>query len=139
GQTASPPGMAWLVESAGDGPSMVVGGIPLSFNQNFKLGEGPEFVIEGDEYNTAFFDKGPKFLHYGANTLIVNNIEFDHADIYADLSAIIEAFRKAVVRVAPGDAIIANGDDSNVLSLRNDDGGRGVTLGWASTCAIVAI
>src|SRR5207247_6891104 len=118
GQTASPPGMAWLVESAGDGPSMVVGGIPLSFNQNFKLGNGPEFVIEGDEYNTAFFDKGPKFLHYGANTLLVNNIEFDHADIYANLDAIIDAFRKGIQQVASGDVIVSNGDDADVLLLR---------------------
>src|SRR5829696_6139322 len=92
GKTTTTSLMAWLLESAGRDPSMVVGGIPLNFNQNFKLGGGPEFVIEGDEYNTSFFDKGPKFLHYGANTLIVNNIEFDHADIYADLDAIIEAF-----------------------------------------------
>src|SRR6266852_2285767 len=60
-----------------------------------------ELFIKGDEYNTAFFDKGPKFLHYAANALIVNNIEFDHADIYADLNAIIDAFRKAALQVAP--------------------------------------
>src|SRR6188474_91218 len=64
GKTTTTSLMAWLLESAGRDPSMVVGGIPLNFNQNFKLGEGPEFVIEGDEYNTSFFDKGPKFLHY---------------------------------------------------------------------------
>src|SRR5436190_3996964 len=118
GKTTTTSLMAWLLESAGRDPGMVVGGIPLNFNQNFKLGEGPEFVIEGDEYNTAFFDKGPKFLHYGANTLIVNNIEFDHADIYPDLAAIIEAFRKGVQRVAAGDVIVANGEDENVRSLR---------------------
>src|SRR5579864_401109 len=113
GKTTTTSLMAWLLESAGRDPSMVVGGIPLNFNQNFKLGNGADFVIEGDEYNTAFFDKGPKFLHYSANTLIVNNIEFDHADIYADLAAIIEAFRQGVQRVASGDRIIANGDDAN--------------------------
>ncbi|HKB78473.1 MAG TPA: Mur ligase domain-containing protein, partial [Thermoanaerobaculia bacterium] len=117
GKTTTTSLMAWLLESAGRDPSMVVGGIPLNFNQNFKLGAGPEFVIEGDEYNTAFFDRGPKFLHYAANTLILNNIEFDHADIYTDLEAVIEAFRQAVVRVAPGDVIIANGDDANVSRL----------------------
>src|SRR5436309_6956302 len=99
GKTTTTSLMAWLLESAGRDPSIVVGGIPLNFNQNFKLGSGPEFVIEGDEYNTSFFDKGPKFLHYAANTLIVNNIEFDHADIYADLKAIIDAFRNGVQQV----------------------------------------
>jgi UDP-N-acetylmuramate: L-alanyl-gamma-D-glutamyl-meso-diaminopimelate ligase len=129
GKTTTTSLMAWVLEAAGRDPSMVVGGIPLNFNHNFKLGDGPEFVIEGDEYNTSFFDKGPKFFHYGANTLIVNNIEFDHADIYADLNAIIEAFRKGVQRVAPGDTIVANGDDENVAKLRNDARGRWITFG----------
>jgi len=130
GKTTTTSLMAWLLEAAGRDTNMVVGGIPLNFNQNFKLGNGPEFVIEGDEYNTSFFDKGPKFLHYHANTLIVNNIEFDHADIYADLEAIIEAFRRAVMEVAPGDVIIANGDDANVASLRTDAKARWLTFGW---------
>jgi UDP-N-acetylmuramate: L-alanyl-gamma-D-glutamyl-meso-diaminopimelate ligase len=129
GKTTTTSLMAWVLEAAGRDPSMVVGGIPLNFNQNFKLGNGPDFVIEGDEYNTSFFDKGPKFLHYAANTLIVNNIEFDHADIYADLSAIIDAFRKAVQMVAPGDSIVANGDDANVIPLRNDARARWITFG----------
>ena len=129
GKTTTTSLMAWILEAGGRDPSMVVGGIPLNFNANFKLGSGPDFVIEGDEYNTAFFDKGPKFLHYKANTLIVNNIEFDHADIYPDLSAIIEAFRKAVEQIAPNDVIIANGDDANVAPLRKDSRARWVTFG----------
>jgi len=129
GKTTTTSLMAWVLEAAGRDPGMVVGGIPLNFNQNFKLGGGPEFVIEGDEYNTAFFDKGPKFYHYGANTLIVNNIEFDHADIYSDLGAIIEAFRKGVQRVAPGDTIVANGDDANVAALRDDARAKWITFG----------
>src|ERR1043166_1578608 len=130
GKTTTTSLMAWILEAAGRDPGMVVGGIPVNFNQNYKLGGGPEFVIEGDEYNTAFFDKGPKFLHYGANTLIVNNIEFDHADIYENLDAIIDAFRAAVVQVVPGDTIIANGGDENVKLLRHDARGRWVTFGW---------
>ena len=129
GKTTTTSLMAWILEAGGRDPSMVVGGIPLNFNANFKLGSGPDFVIEGDEYNTAFFDKGPKFMHYKANTLIVNNIEFDHADIYPDLSAIIEAFRKAVQQIAPNDVIIANGDDANVAPLRKDSRARWVTFG----------
>ena len=130
GKTTTTSLMAWILEAAGRDPSMVVGGIPLNFNHNFKLGSGPDFVIEGDEYNTSFFDKGPKFLHYGANTLLVNNIEFDHADIYPDLNAIIDAFRKGVEQVKPGDGIVANGDDENVARLRNDARGRWITFGF---------
>lgn len=130
GKTTTTSLMAWILEAAGRDPSMVVGGIPLNFNHNFKLGDGPEFVIEGDEYNTAFFDQGPKFLHYGANTLLVNNIEFDHADIYTDLNAIIDAFRKGVQQVQPGDCIVANGDDANVARLRNDARGKWITFGF---------
>src|SRR4051812_19732577 len=131
GKTTATSLMAWLLESAGRDPSMVVGGIPLNFNQNFKLGNGPEFVIEGDEYNTSFFDKGPKFLHYHANTFLLNNIEFDHADIYANLDAIIEAFRHGVQQVAPGDVIVANGDDRNVMPLRSDARARWFTFGMS--------
>ena len=138
GKTTTTSLMAWVLEAAGRDPSMVVGGIPLNFNQNFKLGDGPDFVIEGDEYNTAFFDKGPKFLHYGANTLIVNNIEFDHADIYDDLDAIIDAFRRGVEQVAPGDVIIANGEDDRVKSLRNHARARWVTFGMDRGCDISA-
>jgi UDP-N-acetylmuramate: L-alanyl-gamma-D-glutamyl-meso-diaminopimelate ligase len=130
GKTTTTSLMAWLLESAGRDPSMVVGGIPVNFNANFKLGDGEDFVIEGDEYNTAFFDKGPKFLHYHANTLLVNNIEFDHADIYDSLEAIIAAFRHAVEQVAPGDTILANGDDPHVAALRYAARGRWLTFGW---------
>ena len=138
GKTTTTSLMAWLLESAGRDPSMVVGGIPLNFNHNFKLGHGREFVIEGDEYNTSFFDKGPKFLHYGANTLLVNNIEFDHADIYANLDAIIEAFRKGVQQVHPDDVIVANGDDANVRRLQADARARWFTFGTSRTCDIFA-
>jgi UDP-N-acetylmuramate: L-alanyl-gamma-D-glutamyl-meso-diaminopimelate ligase len=138
GKTTTTSLMAWILEAAGRDPSMVVGGIPLNFNHNFKLGEGADFVIEGDEYNTAFFDKGPKFLHYHANTLVVNNIEFDHADIYADLDAIIRAFRAGVEQVGPGDVIIANGDDPNVRPLRSSAKGRWITFGSEKTHDIYA-
>jgi UDP-N-acetylmuramate: L-alanyl-gamma-D-glutamyl-meso-diaminopimelate ligase len=131
GKTTTTSLMAWLLEAAGRDPSMVVGGIPLNFNHNFKLGHGPEFVIEGDEYNTAFFDKGPKFLHYQANTLLLNNIEFDHADIYSNLDAILDAFRKAVEKIAPDDVIVANGDDANVMSLKGHAVARWVTFGFS--------
>ena len=138
GKTSTTSLLAWLLEAAGRDVSFVVGGIPLNFNHNFKLGNGPDFVIEGDEYNTAFFDKGPKFLHYGANTLLLNNIEFDHADIYANLEAIVDAFRKAVRNVAPGDIIVANGEDENVRPLRAEAKARWFTFGWGPKCDISA-
>ena len=134
GKTTTTSLMAWLLEAAGRDPSMVVGGIPVNFDHNFKLGNGQDFVIEGDEYNTAFFDKGPKFLHYHANTLLLNNIEFDHADIYSSLDAILDAFRQAVRQVAPGDVVVANGDDANVMSLRAEAKGRWITFGWNRNC-----
>ena len=134
GKTTTTSLMAWILEAAGRDPSFVVGGIPLNFNHNFKLGNGEDFVIEGDEYNTAFFDKGPKFLHYHANTLLLNNIEFDHADIYPDLASIVEAFRKVVAQVGPGDVIVANGDDENVRPLRFEARARWLTFGTGRTC-----
>jgi UDP-N-acetylmuramate: L-alanyl-gamma-D-glutamyl-meso-diaminopimelate ligase len=138
GKTTTTSLMAWVLEAAGRDPSMVVGGIPLNFGHNFKLGNGPEFVIEGDEYNTAFFDKGPKFLHYRAETLIVNNIEFDHADIYADLDAIISAFRRAVEQVEPGKLIVANEDDPHAAPLQGAARGRWVTFGLSEKANMVA-
>ena len=138
GKTTTTSLMAWLLEAAGRDPSMVVGGIPVNFGNNFKLGSGREFVIEGDEYNTAFFDKGPKFLHYRANTFLLNNIEFDHADIYENLEAIIQAFRQGVRQVARKDVIIANGDDANVLSLKKDASARWLTFGMSRTSDISA-
>ena len=130
GKTTTTSLMAWLLESAGLAPGMVVGGIPLNFNQNYKLGEGKHFVIEGDEYNTAFFDKGPKFLHYRANSLLLNNIEFDHADIYDSLEAIVRAFRAAVQQMSESDTVYANGDDEVVQSLRSDTRARWCTFGF---------
>ena len=138
GKTTTTSLLAWMLEAAGRDPSMVVGGIPLDFGRNFKLGNGEHFVIEGDEYNTAFFDKGPKFLHYHANTLILNNIEFDHADIYDSLEAIIASFRSAVTQVAPGDVIVANGDDANVGGLRADGSARWLTFGLGTDCDVRA-
>ena len=138
GKTTTTSLMAWILEAAGRDPSMVVGGIPLNFNQNFKLGDGDDFVIEGDEYNTAFFDKGPKFMHYHANTMVVNNIEFDHADIYPDIESIVAAFRKAAEQVAPGDAIVANGDDERVRPLRGSAKSRWITFGSRTTDDIYA-
>jgi len=134
GKTTTTSLLAWMLEAAGHSPSFVVGGIPLNFNQNYRLGRGAEFVIEGDEYNTAFFDKGPKFVHYRADTLILNNIEFDHADIFDGLEAVVDAFRLAVAGVSEKGMIVANGDDPIVERLRVDAKARWVTFGLGPQC-----
>ncbi|MBW1680755.1 MAG: UDP-N-acetylmuramate:L-alanyl-gamma-D-glutamyl-meso-diaminopimelate ligase, partial [Deltaproteobacteria bacterium] len=94
GKTTTSSAAAWILERAGLDPGFMIGGIPLNFGRNFKMGRGPHFVVEGDEYDTAFFDKGPKFLHYNPWVVILTGIEFDHADIYRDLDQIRENFRK---------------------------------------------
>jgi UDP-N-acetylmuramate: L-alanyl-gamma-D-glutamyl-meso-diaminopimelate ligase len=134
GKTTTTSLLAWMLEAAGHSPSFVVGGIPLNFNQNYRLGRGAEFVIEGDEYNTAFFDKGPKFVHYLADTLILNNIEFDHADIFDGLDAVIDAFRLAVAGIGEKGMIVANGDDPVVATLRGDAKAKWVTFGLGAGC-----
>ena len=103
GKTTSTAMLAWILQQAGRDPSLMVGGDSLDFGGNFKLGSGEFFVVEGDEYDSAFFDKGPKFLHYRPSALLLTAIEFDHADIYRDLEAIKTAFR-ALVALLPGAA-----------------------------------
>jgi UDP-N-acetylmuramate: L-alanyl-gamma-D-glutamyl-meso-diaminopimelate ligase len=93
GKTTSTAMMAHVLNHAGRDPSMLVGGVARDFAANYRLGDGADFVIEGDEYDTAFFDKGPKFLHYRATGTIVTGVEFDHADIYRDLEHVESAFR----------------------------------------------
>ena len=102
---------AWLLEQTSLEPGYMVGGILNNFKSSFMLGKGKYFVIEGDEYDTAFFDKGPKFLHYAPFITILTSIEFDHADIYRDLDHVISSFRK-LVEIVPADGLlIANSDD----------------------------
>lgn len=96
GKTTTASLLAWILEVAGLRPSFLVGGIAENFGSSFQLGAGEHFVIEGDEYDSAFFDKGPKFLHYLPDTAILTSVEFDHADIYADLEAVKTAFRRLV-------------------------------------------
>jgi len=116
GKTTTSALVAWMLEQAGKDPGFMVGGIPLNFGVNYRLGRGPFFVIEGDEYDTAFFDKGPKFLHYNPWVTILTSIEFDHADIYRDLDHVIESFRRLLALISPGGLLIANGDDPTVRS-----------------------
>jgi UDP-N-acetylmuramate: L-alanyl-gamma-D-glutamyl-meso-diaminopimelate ligase len=96
GKTTTTSMLAWIFESAGLSPSFLIGGIAENFGSSFGLGTGRHFILEGDEYDTAFFDKGPKFLHYFPDALILTSVEFDHADIYKDLDAVETAFKRLV-------------------------------------------
>lgn len=116
GKTTTTGLIAWVLENAGLDPSFMVGGIPMNLGKSFKLGGGPYFVIEGDEYDTAFFDKGPKFLHYSPWLTVLTSIEFDHADIYRDLHHVRQSFQK-LIRLIPSDGLlIANHDDPVVMA-----------------------
>jgi UDP-N-acetylmuramate: L-alanyl-gamma-D-glutamyl-meso-diaminopimelate ligase len=96
GKTTTTSMLAWIFESAGLQPSFLIGGIAENFGRSFGLGDGKHFILEGDEYDTAFFDKGPKFLHYFPDAVILTSVEFDHADIYKDLDAVETAFKRLV-------------------------------------------
>ena len=105
GKTTTSAMLAWILEHAGLAPGFLIGGVPLDFGISARLGEAPFFVVEADEYDTAFFDKRSKFVHYRPRTLIMNNLEFDHADIFADLAAIKQQFHH-LVRIVPGTGLI---------------------------------
>jgi UDP-N-acetylmuramate: L-alanyl-gamma-D-glutamyl-meso-diaminopimelate ligase len=101
GKTTTTSMLSWIFYSAGLRPSFLIGGIAENFGSSFQLGQGKHFILEGDEYDTAFFDKGPKFLHYFPDSVILTSVEFDHADIYKDLDAVETAFKR-LVNLVPG-------------------------------------
>jgi len=117
GKTSTASLIAWLLDAAGLAPGFLVGGIPENFGISARLGKTPFFVVEADEYDTAFFDKRSKFVHYRPRTLVLNNLEFDHGDIFPDLDAIKRQFHH-LVRTVPGNGlVIANADDQNVVEV----------------------
>ena len=107
GKTTTTSMLAWIFYSAGLQPSFLIGGIAENFGSSFHLGEGKHFILEGDEYDTAFFDKGPKFLHYFPDSVILTSVEFDHADIYKDLDAVETAFKRMVNLIPRRGRIVA--------------------------------
>lgn len=117
GKTTTTSLLAWILESAGLNPGFLIGGVPNNFGITARLTDSKFFVIEADEYDSAFFDKRPKFIHYRPRTLIINNIEFDHADIYADLAAIQTQFQYVVRTVPSQGQVIVNGADENVSEV----------------------
>ncbi|MCB0342577.1 MAG: UDP-N-acetylmuramate:L-alanyl-gamma-D-glutamyl-meso-diaminopimelate ligase [Pseudobdellovibrionaceae bacterium] len=129
GKTTTTSMMAWVAEVCGRDPGFLIGGIPENFEKSFRKPRGEWFVIEGDEYDTAFFDKVPKFIHYKPEYVIVSSLEFDHADIYNNLEDIKKAFRQLVELVPPTGLIVANADDKNVMDVVTSAKCRVVTYG----------
>ncbi len=105
GKTTTSSMLAWILEYAGMQPGFLIGGVPGNFGQSAAIGNTPFFVIEADEYDTAFFDKRSKFIHYHPRTLVINNLEFDHADIFADLAAIQTQFHH-LIRTVPAEGLV---------------------------------
>ena len=114
GKTSTSSMLAWILESAGLAPGFLIGGVPQNFAVSARLGAAPYFVIEADEYDTAFFDKRAKFVHYRPRTLVLNNLEYDHADIYPDLAAIERQFEHLLRTVPGAGRVICNGADANL-------------------------
>ena len=117
GKTSTTAILAWLLEAAGQHPGFLVGGVAKNFDRTARAGTGPHFVIEGDEYDTAFFDKGPKFLHYRPRTAIVTSIEFDHADIYRDLAHCQESFQRLMAILPADGCVVARWDSDTVAQV----------------------
>ena len=117
GKTTTASLLAWILEDAGLQPGFLIGGVPANFGVSARYGGGDCFVVEADEYDTAFFDKRAKFVHYRPRTLILNNLEYDHADIYKDLDAILWQFHQ-LLRTVPGSGrVIVNAADENIRRL----------------------
>jgi UDP-N-acetylmuramate: L-alanyl-gamma-D-glutamyl-meso-diaminopimelate ligase len=114
GKTSTSSMLAWILESAGLAPGFLIGGVPQNFAVSARLGAAPYFVIEADEYDTAFFDKRAKFVHYRPRTLVLNNLEYDHADIYPDLASIERQFEHLLRTVPGAGRVICNGADANL-------------------------
>ncbi|MGZ3747451.1 MAG: UDP-N-acetylmuramate:L-alanyl-gamma-D-glutamyl-meso-diaminopimelate ligase [Pseudobdellovibrionaceae bacterium] len=117
GKTTTTSLMSWVAEVCGEKPGFLIGGIAKNFSKSFRNPEKKFFIIEGDEYDTAFFDKVPKFIHYKPRHVILTSVEFDHADIYKDLDAVKAAFRQLISLVPEEGTLIACADDANVMEL----------------------
>jgi UDP-N-acetylmuramate: L-alanyl-gamma-D-glutamyl-meso-diaminopimelate ligase len=117
GKTTTSSILAWLLHDAGFDPSFLIGGILKNFNSNYRLGNGDYIVLEGDEYDTAFFDKGPKFLHYDPYIAVLTGVEFDHADIFNDLDHVRQAFDRFLGGISSNSLLLAYDDDENVSAL----------------------
>jgi len=124
GKTTTTSIAAWVIDQCGLNPGFLIGGVAQNFGTSFRVTQSDYFVIEGDEYDTAYFDKGPKFMHYLPELGIVNNIEFDHADIYKDLDAVKLAFRRFMNLVPGNGRLIVGWDNENVRAVVESFGSK---------------
>jgi UDP-N-acetylmuramate: L-alanyl-gamma-D-glutamyl-meso-diaminopimelate ligase len=136
GKTTTTSMLTWLFESAGRNPGFMIGGVPENFTVGARFNDSPHFVIEGDEYDTAYFDKRSKFLHYLPECAIVNNVEFDHADIFANLDEIILSFRRMTLLVPRNGLVLINGDDANAQRLIEGCPAPTQTVGVGESCSV---
>jgi len=135
GKTTTTALLAWIMDKAGRKPGYLIGGIPKNFGEGARLNDSKYFVIEGDEYDTAFFDKRSKFVHYLPELVIVNNIEFDHADIFSNLEEIKLSFRRLLNIVPQNGMVVVNGDDPNAVEVAKDCLAQMVEVGFSKNCA----
>ena len=135
GKTTTTALLAWIMEKAGRKPGYLIGGIPKNFGEGARLNDSKYFVLEGDEYDTAFFDKRSKFVHYLPELAIVNNIEFDHADIFNNLDEIKLSFRRLLNIVPQNGMVVVNGDDPNSVEVAKDCLAQMIEVGFSKNCA----
>jgi UDP-N-acetylmuramate: L-alanyl-gamma-D-glutamyl-meso-diaminopimelate ligase len=135
GKTTTTALLTWIMEKSGRKPGYLIGGLPKNFGQGARLNDSKFFVIEGDEYDTAFFDKRSKFIHYLPELVIVNNIEFDHADIFNNLDEIKLSFRRLLNIVPQNGMVVLNGDDANCVQVAKDCLAQMIEVGFSKNCA----
>jgi UDP-N-acetylmuramate: L-alanyl-gamma-D-glutamyl-meso-diaminopimelate ligase len=135
GKTTTTALLTWIMEKAGHKPGYLVGGLSKNLGQGARLNDSKYFVIEGDEYDSAFFDKRSKFIHYLPELVIVNNIEFDHADIFHDLEEVKLSFRRLLNIVPQNGMVLLNGDDRNCVEVAKDCLAQMVEVGFSENCA----
>ena len=134
GKTTTSSVLTSILDQAGLSPSFMIGGILRGYERNYQIGSGPYFVFEGDEYDTAFFDKLSKFLHYLPELVVINNIEFDHADIFANLDEIKLSFQR-LLRLVPSEGVILiNGDDANARDVAEQAPAPVIEVGFSENC-----
>ena len=136
GKTTTTSLLAWIFEYAGRKPSYLIGGLPKNLPQGCAKQEGPYWILEGDEYDTSFFDKRSKFLHYLPELVIINNLEFDHADIFENLAAIQKSFSHLVRIVPRNGMILVNADDPNALAVIHDSPAPTLEVGFSENAAV---
>src|ERR1041384_7697284 len=134
GKTTTTALLTWIMEKAGRKPGYLIGGMPKNLGQGARLNDSKYFIIEGDEYDTAFFDKRSKFVHYLPEWVIVNNIEFDHADIFRDLDDVKLSFKRLLNIVPENGMVVLNGDDANCADVAKDCRAEVLKVGFSKNC-----